>query len=211
MWPDSDQTAELLAAAGDGNAGAVNRLLDRHREALRRMVELRMDQALRRRVDASDIVQDVLIEANRRLTEYIANPAMPFHLWLRHIAKDRVIDTHRRHRVAGKRSLDREQPQAAAGLDRSSLDLIAQLRDPEMTPAAAATWHELERRFFGALDQLEEHDREVLLMRHFEQLSNQDVAAALGLTEPAAGMRYLRAMRRLRALLADPNDTSGNG
>jgi RNA polymerase sigma-70 factor, ECF subfamily len=80
-----------------------------------------------------------------------------------------------------------------------------------MTPAAAATWHELERRFFGALDQLEEHDREVLLMRHFEQLSNQDVAAALGLTEPAAGMRYLRAMRRLRTLLADPNDTSGDG
>lgn len=206
MWPDTDQTAELLLAAGDGNPGAVNRLLDRHREALRRMVELRMDQTLRRRVDASDIVQDVLIEANRRLTEYLANPAMPFHLWLRHIARDRVIDTHRRHRVAGKRSIDREQRQAAAGLDRSSLDLIAQLRDPELTPAAAATWNELERRFFAALDQLEEHDREVLLMRHFEQLSNQDVATALGLSEPAAGMRYLRAMRRLRALLAEPGE-----
>ncbi len=210
MWPDSEQTAELLAAAGDGNATAVNRLLDRHREALRRMVELRMDQTLRRRVDASDIVQDVLIEANRRLTEYLANPGLPFHLWLRHIARDRVIDTHRRHRVASKRSMDREQPQTAAGLDRSSLDLIAQLQDPEMTPAAAATWHELERRFFAALDLLEEHDREVLLMRHFEQLSNQDVAAALGLTEPAAGMRYLRAMRRLRTLLADPSDAAGD-
>lgn len=209
MWPDSEQTAELLAAAGDGNATAVNRLLDRHREALRRMVELRMDQTLRRRVDASDIVQDVLIEANRRLTEYLANPGLPFHLWLRHIARDRVIDTHRRHRVASKRSMDREQPQTAAGLDRSSLDLIAQLQDPEMTPAAAATWRELERRFFAALDQLEEHDREVLLMRHFEQLSNQDVAAALGLTEPAAGMRYLRAMRRLRTLLAEPTGAEG--
>ncbi len=210
MWPDSEQTAELLAAASDGNATAVNRLLDRHREALRRMVELRMDQTLRRRVDASDIVQDVLIEANRRLTEYLANPGLPFHLWLRHIARDRVIDTHRRHRVASKRNMDREQPQTAAGLDRSSLDLIAQLQDPEMTPAAAATWRELERRFFAALDQLEEHDREVLLMRHFEQLSNQDVAAALGLTEPAAGMRYLRAMRRLRTLLAEPTDAEGN-
>ncbi len=210
MWPDSEQTAELLAAASDGNATAVNRLLDRHREALRRMVELRMDQTLRRRVDASDIVQDVLIEANRRLTEYLANPGLPFHLWLRHIARDRVIDTHRRHRVASKRSMDREQPQTAAGLDRSSLDLISQLQDPEMTPAAAATWRELERRFFAALDQLEEHDREVLLMRHFEQLSNQDVAAALGLTEPAAGMRYLRAMRRLRTLLAEPTDAEGN-
>ncbi len=207
MWPETEKTAELLAAAGDGNPVAVNRLLDRHRDALRRMVELRMDHALRRRVDASDIVQDVLIEANRRLAEYMANPAMPFHLWLRHIARDRVIDTHRRHRVAGKRSIDREQAQVvSSGLDQSSLDLIAQLRDPEMTPAAAATWRELERRFFAALDQLEEHDREVLLMRHFEQLSNQEVATALGLSEPAAGMRYLRAMRRLRSLLAEPSD-----
>jgi len=113
MWPEASQTQELLAGAKQGNADAVNRLLERHRDALRRMVDLRMDKALARRVDASDIVQDTLVEANRRLQEYLKDPAMPFHLWLRHMARDRLIDAHRRHRVAARRSLDREQPMTA--------------------------------------------------------------------------------------------------
>ncbi len=202
MWPDSSQTQELLALARQGDAPAVNQLLDRHREALRRMIDLRMDRVVQRRVDASDIVQDVLVEANRRLAEYLANPAMPFHLWLRHMAHDRLIDAHRRHRQAARRSIDREQPLVAARfLDQSSLDLAAQIADRELTPAAAATWNELQRRFQTALDTLDEQDQEVVLMRHFEHLGNSEVAQALNLSEAAAGMRYLRAMRRLRAKL----------
>jgi RNA polymerase sigma-70 factor (ECF subfamily) len=202
MWPDSSQTQELLQQAREGDAAAINELLDRHRAALRRMVDLRMDRALSRRVDASDIVQDVMLEANRRLKEYLNNPAMPFHLWLRHMARDRLIDAHRRHRVSQRRSLDREQPLAAArDLDRSTLELAAQLCDDELTPAAAATWHELQRRFQEAVEQLDEQDREIVLMRHFEELSNQEVAQALDLTAAAASMRYMRAMRRLRGLL----------
>ena len=204
MWPDSSQTQELMQQARQGNAEAVNQLLERHRAALRRMVDLRMDQALQRRVDASDIVQEVLVDANRRLNDYLQNPTLPFHLWLRHMARDRLIDAHRRHRVAARRSLDREQPLAAPhDLDRSTLELAAQLCDPELTPAAAATWHELQRRFQSAIEQLEDQDRDVVLMRHFEQLSNQEVAQALNLTPAAASMRYLRAMRRLRALLGE--------
>lgn len=203
MWPDSSQTQELLAQARQGDAHAVNALLDRHRVALRRMVELRMDRALTRRVDASDIVQDVMLEANRRLKDYLANPAMPFHLWLRHMAQDRLIDAHRRHRVSQRRSLDREQPLVGHAPDRSTLELDAQLCDHELTPAAAATWHELQRRFQAAVEELDEQDREILLMRHFEELSNQDVAQSLGLSSAAASMRYLRAMRRLRTLLHD--------
>jgi RNA polymerase sigma-70 factor, ECF subfamily len=202
MWPNTDETQELLTHARAGEPVAVNQLLGRHRQALRRMVELRMDRALRQRVDASDIVQDVLIEANRRLTDYLGDPRMPFQLWLRHIARDRLIDAHRRHRVAARRSVDREQAlEARPGLDHSAFDLAAQLCDRELTPAAAATRHELERRFQAALETLDEQDREVVLLRHFEQLSNQETAAVLGLSEPAAGMRYLRAVRRLRALL----------
>lgn len=202
MWPNSDETQELLADARAGEPAAINELLDRHRQALRRMVELRMDRALRQRVDASDIVQDVLIEANRRLADYLGDPRMPFQLWLRHIAQDRLIDAHRRHRVAARRSVDREQPlEARAGLDHSAFDLAARLCDRELTPAAAATRHEMERRFQAALETLDEHDREIVLLRHFEQLSNQQTAEVLGLSEPAAGMRYLRAVRRLRALL----------
>lgn len=204
MWPDSSQTQELLLLAVDGDAEAVGRLLERHRAALRRMIELRLDRAISRRVDASDVVQDVLIEAHRRLAEYLAERPMPFHLWLRQIAKDRMIDAHRRHRAAARRSIDREQPLASpAAADQSALDLAALLRDPRATPAAAALRRELLRRFDDAVRQLDEADREVILMRHFEQLTNQEAAAALGLSEPAAGMRYVRAMRRLRGLLAE--------
>ena len=204
MWPCDDQTEELLAGARAGDAEAVSRLLERHRQSLRRMIDLRMDRKIQRRVDASDIVQDVLIEANRRLADYLKNPVMPFHLWLRQMAKDRIIDAHRRHRKASRRSLDREQPLVAPQrLDQSTFDLAAELSDQELTPAAAATWHELQRRFQAAVESLDEGDREVVLMRHFEQLSNSETAQALGLSQPAASMRYLRAMRRLRTLLSE--------
>jgi RNA polymerase sigma-70 factor (ECF subfamily) len=203
MGPDTPETQELLNRVRRGEAGAVDPLLAAHREPLRRMVDLRLDPAIARRVDASDIVQEVLLEASRRLADYLRSPAMPFHLWLRHIARDHMIDAHRRHRQAQRRSLDREQPIVpAAFADRSSLELAAQFLDPEATPASAAIHNELERRLQDALTSLDEDDREIILMRHVEQLSNQDVAAVLGLTEAAASMRYLRALRRLRAVLA---------
>lgn len=204
MWPDSDQTQELLLNAGEGNADAVNRLLDRHRDSLRKMVQFRMDRALAGRIDASDIVQDVLLEANRRLKDYLIDPKMPFHLWLRQLAKDRIIDMHRRHREAKKRSVDRERSLATPEYaDRSSMDLAALLKDQELTPAAANIRKELERRFLTAIDQLDEDDRDIILMRHYEHLGNSEVAQALGMSPPAAGMRYLRALRKLRAILGE--------
>jgi RNA polymerase sigma-70 factor (ECF subfamily) len=167
-----------------------------------------MDRQLQQRVDASDIVQDVLIDANRRMAEYLKDPAMPFHLWLRQMAQDRLIDAHRRHRVAAKRSVDREQRLVAKHrLDQSTLDLAAQLCDGERTPAAAAQWNELQVLFQSALEQLDEKDREVVIMRHFEKLSNSEVAEALDLSPPAASMRYLRAVRRLREILARDNSS----
>ncbi|MEM9658232.1 MAG: sigma-70 family RNA polymerase sigma factor [Planctomycetota bacterium] len=208
MWPDAEKTEQLLANAQDGDDGAVNRLLDRHRDAVRRMIDLRMDRVLKRRVDASDIVQEVMIEANRRLKTYLDNPAMPFHLWLRQMAKDRLIDAHRRHRQTARRSMDREQPLVAAAGDQSSVNLVAQLRDQELTPAAAATWNELQQRFEHACAQLEERDQEIVVMRHFEHLSNSEAAEALDLSPQATSMRYLRAMRRLRVLLEDGDEGS---
>jgi RNA polymerase sigma-70 factor (ECF subfamily) len=176
--------------------------LDRHRDAVHRLIQLRLDHKIRRRVDVSDVVQDVFVEASRRLNEYLRDPSIPFHLWLRQIARDRIIDAHRRHRASGKRSVDRERALfAPVGEDRSSLDLAAQLRDRELTPAAAAARREMARRVEAAIARLDEPDCEMIVMRHYEQLSNQEVAAALDLTEPAASMRYLRAIRRLRKLL----------
>src|SRR3954465_4613567 len=110
MWPNREETDRLLDDARNGELGAVDKLLGEFREPLRQVIGLRLDPAVARRVDASDIVQDVLIEANQRLTEYLKQPNMPFHLWLRHLAQDRIIDTHRRHRLAQRRSVDREQP-----------------------------------------------------------------------------------------------------
>jgi RNA polymerase sigma-70 factor (ECF subfamily) len=119
------------------------------------------------------------------------------------MAKDRLIDAHRRHREAARRSLDREQPLVAAARDQSSLDLAAQLRDHQLTPAAAAAWQELQRRFETACAQLDEQDQEIVFMRHFEQLPNSEAAETLGLSQQAACLRYLLAMRRLRELLND--------
>ncbi|MCA9260307.1 MAG: sigma-70 family RNA polymerase sigma factor [Planctomycetales bacterium] len=204
MWPAADQTEQLLSQAQQGDQNAVNQLLDEHRAAVRRLIDLRMDQVLKRRVDASDIVQEVMIEANRRLNQYLENPAMPFHLWIRQMAKDRLIDAHRRHRQSARRSIDREQPlrAAASSSDQSSLDLAAQLSDQQLTPAAAAAWHELQQRFEAACGELDARDQEIVFMRHFEHLSNSEAAQALDLSPQAASMRYLRAMRRLRELLS---------
>jgi RNA polymerase sigma-70 factor, ECF subfamily len=203
MESSSEPSPEMLQNAAAGEAQALNGLLDAFRDPIRRMVRARMDRRMAARVDASDVVQDVLIEATRRLPDYVRGPAMPFRLWLRQIAQDRMIDLHRRHR-AQRRDVTREQATGKSGLDdASSLDLAAQLVDSELTPAAHAIRQELQRRFYAALDELRDDDREIVLMRHVEQLGNGEVAEALGLTPAAAGMRYLRALRRLREVLGE--------
>ena len=212
MWPESDRTHEILRDVADGDPEAVNRLMDRHRDAVRRMVQLRLDHAVARRVDASDVVQDVMLEASQRLSDYLKNPGMPFHLWLRQLALDRIIDMHRRHRGAQRRSVDWEQNFSGVGNDeQSAADLAALLRDAELTPAAAALRKELQARFVTALQQMDEGDREIIVMRHFEHLGNSEAAEALGLSAPAAGMRYLRAIRRLRELLGGDDSSLAGG
>src|SRR5215475_3474337 len=173
MIPNSPETQQLLDQARRGDGAAVERLLADHREPVRRMIGLRLDPAIAARVDASDVVQDVLLEASRRLDDYLRNPAMPFHLWLRHIAKDHIIDAHRRHRQAQRRSLDREQSMFNPGPGDSSIDWAMQFVDPERTPASAVIRNEMERRVQEAINQLGEDDREIILMRYVEQPSNQ--------------------------------------
>jgi RNA polymerase sigma-70 factor (ECF subfamily) len=202
MQPNSHETEELLNQTRCGDAQARERLLANHREPIRRMIDLRLDPAIGARVDASDVVQEVLLEANRRLDAYLREPKLPFHLWLRHIAKDHIVDAHRRHRLAHKRGVDRERPMVSAGLAKSSsIELTAQFCDAELTPASAAMQQELERRLHAAIAELDDDDREIILLRHFEQLSNQEIAALHGITEASASMRHLRALRRLRESL----------
>ncbi len=202
IWPVSDQTDALLIAAKQGDAQAVNRLLEKHRGPVRRLVEMRLDKKVQRRVDVSDVVQEVMVEASGRLEKYLADPVMAFHLWLRQIAWDHIIDTYRRHRVSAKRNMDREQPMSVpGGNDQSTTELAIQLCDPAMTPAAAAMQHEIAKSVEAAIERLNDQDREVIIMRHYEHLSNLEIAEVLKLNPPAASMRYLRAIRRLRELL----------
>ena len=201
MQPDSAETVELLNEARQGKAEAVEQLLAQHRDGLRRRIGLRLDPALAARLDASDVVQDVLLEASRRLQEYLHHPSMPFHLWLQLIADDHVIDAWRRHRHAKRRSLDRERPLRSATNDQSSVELAAQLLGHELTPASAAIQQELQRKVEEAIAGLSADDQEIIQMKHYRQFSNQEIARILGLSEAAASMRYLRALRRLKAIL----------
>lgn len=206
MWPEQQQTEELLIQAKQGDKSAVNQLMERHRGALSHLVRMRLDQKILQRVDASDVVQDVLIEANRRLQTYLENPVLSFRLWLRQIARDRIIDAHRRHRVSAKRSVDREQKLAPPrGYDQSSIHLASILGDNKLTPAAGALQKEMARKVEAAVALLDDRDSEIIIMRHYEHLTNQEIAQALDLTEPAASMRYLRAVRRLKGILQEEN------
>ncbi len=211
IWPNDDQTQTLLDAARLGSEDAVNRLLEKHRAPVRRLVQMRLDRKVQRRVDVSDVVQDVMIEASGRLQKYLDDPVMAFHLWLRQIAWDRIIDTYRRHRGSAKRSMDREQPMSVpASPDHSTMELAVQLCDPGLTPAAAATQREIAGKVEAVIEMLGDQDREIILMRHYEHLSNLEIAEVLKLNPPAASMRYLRALRRLRELLEQQEvDTSG--
>lgn len=213
IWPSNDQTQSLLDAARRGDSEAVNQLLEEHRGPVRRLVELRLDRKVQQRIDVSDVVQDVLVEASGRLEKYLNDPVMAFHLWMRQIAWDRIIDTYRRHRVSAKRNMDRERPMSVTGgNDQSTIELAAQICDPGMTPATAATQREIAAKVEGVIQRLSDQDREIILMRHYEHLSNFEIAEVLGLNPPAASMRYLRALRRLRELLEqDVGDSSDDG
>jgi RNA polymerase sigma-70 factor (ECF subfamily) len=200
MWPNHDETIELLGGAQQGDARAVDRLMDRHRDSLHRMVECRLNQGVARRVDASDIVQDALLTASRRLADYLKDPSIPFHAWLRQLTRDRLADVYRRE-LADKRNVARER--RAPATERSSLDPLAQARDPQLTPAAMLLRKEFAERFQHAVEQLDDGAKEVILMRHAEQLTNSQAAELLGLSEAAAGMRYLRALRKLKSLLGE--------
>jgi RNA polymerase sigma-70 factor (ECF subfamily) len=208
VWPESPKTEQLMAEAKAGDKSAVNQLMDRHRNSLDRLIRMRLDKKIQNRIGVSDVVQDVLIEANRRLPRYLESPAMPFHLWVRQIARDRIIDAHRRHRVSAKRSVDREQRMVVPrGCDQSSIHLASLLGDSRLTPAAAAMQKEMARKVEASISLLDDKDSEIIVMRHYEHLTNQEISRLLDLSEPAASMRYLRAIRRLREVMQNSDPT----
>jgi RNA polymerase sigma-70 factor (ECF subfamily) len=194
---DSAPTRELLQQVRAGDARAKDELFTRHRAYLCRFVELRLDPRLRARVEPSDVVQEAQMEAARRLPTYLDRPALPFRLWLRQIAIDHLLKTRRRHVGAARRAVERE----LALPDRSSLLLARRLFDRGPSPSLQYDERELAERLRVALTQLSEADREVLLVRHYEGLSNAEAGVVLGLDAGAVSKRHGRALLRLHRLL----------
>ena len=199
--PQDLDTDQLLRRAGRGDAEARQQLLMRHRLRLRQMIALRMDRRLAARLDPSDVVQETLAEAIQQLSDYLRRRPLPFYPWLRQLALDRLAELHRRHIQARKRSVTREEARAPAFPDESVQELAARLLARGSSPSARLHRQEQRDRVRAALGQLAESDREVLVLRHLEQLSTRDIAAVLGISEGAVYTRHLRALERLRNLL----------
>jgi RNA polymerase sigma-70 factor (ECF subfamily) len=193
---DSAETQRLLDQVGHGEAAALDLLLTRHRPLLCRIIDLRLEKRLRSRFEASDVVQEAMLEAARRIDDYLRRRPMPFGQWLRQTAYQQLLMLRRRHLGADCRTVDREVPLP----DGSSAVLARQLLGGER-PSQAAAERELAERVRRAMAGLDEEDREVILLRCYEQLCNQEAAQLLGIAPPAASKRLGRALLRLRALV----------
>jgi RNA polymerase sigma-70 factor (ECF subfamily) len=194
---NSAETERLLQQIRGGERLAIDQLFTRHRPELRRLVHLRLDPKLRQRLDPSDVVQEAQMEALRRLDDYLQEPPIAFRLWLRQITYDRLLMVRRQHIGAERRTVERD----VALPDRSSVLLAQQLLARGSSPSEHLAKRELARRVNRAVAELAETDREILLMRNFEGLTNQEVSQVLGINPVAASQRYGRALLRLRKIL----------
>ena len=200
---ESADLPQLLVRAAAGDEAALTQLFYRYRKPLKQMVRLRLNRQLQGSVDDSDILQEAYLEAAQRFPDYLADRPLPFFLWLRHITGEKLIDAHRRHLGAQMRDAAQEVslhrgPMPAA----SSGSLAARLLGRLTSPSQAAIKAETRLRVQGVLNGMDPLDREILALRHFEQLSNTEVAETLEMNESTASSRYLRALRRLKEELS---------
>ncbi|WP_165228274.1 sigma-70 family RNA polymerase sigma factor [Aquisphaera insulae] len=212
MSPSPGQVPDLVARAAAGDREAIVELLDHYRPRLRRMVAMRLDPRLRGRVDASDVIQEGYLDAMRRLDEFIRDPAVPFYIWLRFLVGQRVQEQHRRHLGAPGRDVGREVSIYRGAMPGASTGaLAARLLGKLTNPFEAALRTERKVRLQEALNRMDPLDREILVIRHYEQMTNSDAAAALGLEQSAASKRYTRALTRLKEILAEIRGTGSEG
>ena len=198
-------TDPLLARAAAGDGAAWGTLLAAHQERLTRMVAFRMDARLRGRVDAADVVQEAFADAAAQRDHYFRTPEVPLFLWLRGVARNKLLELHRHHLGTRMRDAKRDLPLDAPGPspDETSAALCANLTAGLTRPSVAAARGEVRSRLADALAGMDPTDREVLALRHYEQLSNAEAGQVLGIQERAAAKRYLRALQRLKQILSD--------
>jgi RNA polymerase sigma-70 factor (ECF subfamily) len=203
MTDANRETDDLLERLRSGDEEALTSLFLKHRGRLRRMVRLRLDHRLQGRVDPSDVLQEAYLEVTKRARDYLAHQNIPVFLWLRMITGQRLLDMHRRHLGAAKRDAGQEVSLHRGSLPQAtSASLAEMLLGRLTTPSQAAQRAELRVRLQEVLNAMDPIDREVLTLRHFEELTNSEVAETLGLQKTAASTRYLRALKRLKDVLA---------
>ena len=201
MKEASSDTEALLDRASKGDPAAVQELLTRFRARLKEMVRIHMDHRLAARVDPSDVVQDTLARAWRELPDYLCRRPLPFYPWLREFAWKILIDLRRKHILAQRRSVNREDRLYQALPDQSAMNLARKLMANGTSPSHQFLREEMCSRIHAALSKLEERDREVLVLRHLERLSTIEIAAVLKISEGAVRVRHLRAMQRFREVM----------
>jgi RNA polymerase sigma-70 factor (ECF subfamily) len=202
MAADSSDVADLVRQAASGDPKSWEELMKRYRSRLRRTVSFRLDPRLQGRVDPSDVVQDVYLEAWQHLGSYINQRDTPFFLWLRAVAGHKLGDLHRQHLGTKMRDARREVSLYQGSLSgATSAALAAKLLGHSTGPSEAVLRAERKVQLQAALNTMDPIDREVLALRHFEQLTVSEAAAVLGIKQKAAGMRYVRALRRLKEIL----------
>jgi RNA polymerase sigma-70 factor (ECF subfamily) len=198
--PDLDALTHRLR---DGDLGAAGELFLACRERLKRMVRLRLDRRLRGRLDASDVLQEAFLDVQKKAAEFAGKPDLPAYLWLRLVTTERLLILHRHHLGTQMRDAAQEVSLARAGGPAATTHSLANLLLGRLTsPTQAAIRAERQARLQEALNSMDAVDREVLALRHFEELSNSDVAAVLGLSKTAASNRYIRALKRLKEILS---------
>ena len=202
--PADNETQVLLQRAIAGDESALAMLFDAYRDRLRRMIRLRLDRRLSGRVDSSDVLQDAYLDVRKRIGEYARDPSsMPFHLWLRLVAGQRLTDLHRYHLGAQMRDVGMEVSLHRGPFPQAdSVSLAAQLLGKMTSASQAAIRVEHKLIVQEALNSMDPIDREVLALRHFEHLSNDETAQVLGLSKSAASNRYIRALKRLKEILS---------
>ncbi len=201
-------TEELLRRAAAGNGSAADQLLVRHRDRLCHMVAIRLDPRVAQRADPSDVVQEALAEAHRRLPQYLVQRPIPFYPWLRQLAWDKLLELHRRHVQAGRRSVAQECVWEGAVAEPSAVALADQLLQSGTCPSRALMREEMRAQVRRALDQLSPAYREVLVLRFLEQLSTEEAAAVLEISPSAFKARQVRALHKLRLLLNRDSSSS---
>jgi RNA polymerase sigma-70 factor (ECF subfamily) len=203
MENNSGDSKDLIRRARMGDQEALNALFARHRDRLCRMVETRLDPRLQARLDASDVVQDAYVLVVERLPQYLRDPKLPLFLWLRLVVGERLVQLHRHHLGTQMRDAGREISLYRGALPpASSAALAAKLLGKQTSPSQAAVRAECILRVQEALNTLDPVDREIVSLRHFEELTAAESAQVLGIEESAAAKRYFRALKRLKQILA---------